>query len=156
MNFGFVAPYAATIRTGLIVAAGFSVIGLGWSWHARGAKIDRLNEWQDQVLSATALAGGFKDLDPEDVVTVITVVGVNARECQAKLTSIDAATKAAKVRSDARDEALQATLAEQRQRYDAASRRIKSLEQRQAAPDAVSAARQIEDDSKAAWEGWGR
>lgn len=150
----FLQPYTGMIRMAALGLVGVAALGLAGSWYMRGQKIDRLTEWQDRVLTATAVAGGFKDLAPEDVPTVIEVVGANAREYERRLVAIDADTATAKQESDARDEALRRSLATEQQRYKAATRRIDTLEGRLAASTPEAAAAQIDADSKAAWEGW--
>lgn len=154
MNLGPLEPYAAMIRIGAVSAVGIAALGFGASWYMRGQEIEDLHTWQDQVLTATAVASGLKDLDPDSAVTAIQVLGADVTECRTNLDEIDRNTRKAKAQSDASDAALRVKLAEQSQRYTAATRKIESLSARVAAPSAEAAAAQIEADSKAAWEGW--
>lgn len=154
MNLGILSPYASAIRLGAAAAALGAVATLGVSWHQRGQEIDRLEEWQRQVVQITREASGDERLKADDVVLAIAAVSASARNCAAAMTGINARTRAEKARSDARDAELRSALDEERRRYRAAESRIARLDARAPSASAEEAAAQIAEDSKAAWEGW--
>lgn len=154
MNLGILSPYASAIRIGVAASALAAVAAFGVSWHQRGQQIEKLETWQGQVVRITREASGDERLKADDVVLAVAAVGATARNCATALGRIDADARAAKDRSDARDAALRSALAEERQRYKAAENRIANLDRRVPSATAAESAERIEDDSKAAWEGW--
>lgn len=147
-------PYIGYVKMALFAVAGLALFGLVASWYLRGQKIDRLETWQQEVQTATAVSAGVKSVKPNAVVGTIQALGFSLQSANSALDKITADSNAAKARSDAADAALRAELAVQRQRFQAASRRIDALDHRTAAGTSDGAAAQIEDDSKAAWQGW--
>ena len=150
------APYASAVKLGLLGAAVAAAAWAAWSYHDRGRQIERLESRQSEIVHAVAGAVGSKDLKAEDVVAAVNTLEANLDGALNALDVISAQTRQAQADSDARDADLRERLAQAQQKYRAATSRIDDLSRRRPAATSAEAAAQIEDDSKAAWEGWSK
>lgn len=148
------APYAAVIKVAAVAIPVIALVALVLSWQSRGREIERLQEWQTVVVSDVEKASGSKNLKPEDVPAAIAALASSLDSAYDALDKITADTREAKRKSDENDAALRRDLEQAQQRYRAASARITDLERRKPAATPEEASRAIEDDSKAAWQGW--
>ena len=148
------APYAAILKIAAIVIPVLLLVALFLSWRGRGQEIERLEMWQTVITLDVEKASGSKNLKPEDVSAAIAALGSSLKNAHEALDEISLQTQAYKAEADQRDAALRESLAQAQQRYRAASGRISDLEGRKPAATPADAGRAIEDDSKAAWQGW--
>lgn len=154
MNLGPLSPYAGAVKAAMFGIAGLALVGLGVSWHMRGQEVQHLRSWQSTVTSTLASATHVESLRFDDVNATISTLGANVDAYQAEYNRISNEAELAQMQSLANDAQLQAELHEQQTRYQAATARIEALERRPKAASPDAAAKQIEDDSKAAWSGW--
>lgn len=155
MKMPFLEPYASIARYAVVGLPIIAMAALTWSWYSRGQEIARLETWQDQVVTATARAADrARVVKPGDVVDLISTLGADLRASNKALDDISAEADRAKRVSDARDAGLRTALEEAQKRNRAASQRIDALEHRGRAGSSGEATVQIEEDSKAAWQGW--
>lgn len=146
-------PYKlAALAIGLGIV-GIGLVSLGVSWYVRGQKVEALSSYQESVQRAVTPAGSDL-LSPEQSLAAIGTLKKNVETTTTELRRISNEATAAKARADAADARLAQQLADFERRYQAATRRIADLERRQAAATPEEAAVAIEEDSKAAWEGW--
>lgn len=149
-------PYMGAIKLGGIAIISGLLIYLALDYRHRGREIERLEEWQEGVISSVTKAAGTKDRIPaSDVATVIDTLAENKAECDRTLLAIDESTTAAKDDSDAADRGLESELRQAQQKYRAALTKIADLEKRQ--PVSGTCAEKLDTitgDSEAAWKGW--
>lgn len=110
------------IGAGIVVLA---LIGLIWSWQARGARIEALEGWQTTVVESATLAtvrpdenGRRKALAPEDVPAAIAALSSSLQSAEATLRSISEGTLTAKAASDAADRALDRDIEQLRETFE--------------------------------------
>lgn len=144
---------------GAVIAA---VLGIGVaSWLARGAKIERLEEWQTTVILATTDAtvlpdkgGGRKVLAANQIVPAIAALRRTADSCHATLEGINTQSVIEKSLQTKLDAQLLAILAGQDKAAIATRTRITDLLERQSTGDREKDCEIMEADSNAAWDGW--
>lgn len=131
------------------------------SYIARGAKIERLENWQTTVVNAATAAtvepdknGNRKSLTPESVPAAIAVLKQTADNAGAALASIDAAALKDKALQRKLDEQLTAILASQDESAAGAKARIADLLKRGTTGDKDKDCEVMAADSNAAWDGW--
>lgn len=139
---------------------GLSFMGLLWSWNERGHKIDRLSNFQTEVISAISTAtvppdskGNIRPLKSEQVVTAINALDASSRSAKTTLSAITAESLKAKDRANKSDKALKMELSALNQRFASANRKIQSLENRPPVKPSIICPTIIED-TNSAWDGW--
>lgn len=144
---------------GAVIAA---VLGIGVSsWLARGARIDRLEDWQATVVLAatTATVAPDKDgkrtlLQPSQVPSAIAALRSSKDAAESTLAGIDMAAVRDKAVSARLDSLLASVLEGQDATAAGTKARITDLLTRQATGDREKDCQAMEADSNAAWDGW--
>lgn len=131
------------------------------SYLARGAKIDRLESWQNSVVIAATDAtvetdskGKRKLLSPDAVPAAISGLKRTADSCASTLAGIDTAAKREKDIQAKLDEQLSAILDSQDKSAESTGAKLRDLLARKATGDREKDCALMEADSNAAWDGW--
>lgn len=137
-------------------AVGAAALGIGIaSWLARGAEIERLEDWQSSItLSVAQATGPGTKLKPSEVPAAIQAIKSSRDNAEAELVAIDAAAIKDKALQTKLDEQLAAILDSQDETAESTRSRITDLLNRKATGDREADCATMEADSNAAWNGW--
>lgn len=161
MKLPDLSPYSLAFKiAGIAIACG-ALVALVFSWSSRGQTIERMQDWQDNVVLVTTDAtvepdkkGKRKLLDPSAVASAIAGLKRTADSCLGASAERTRITEEAVKRANAADLALANVQTIMRGEYSSAEKRIEALERVKAAPTPDLQCKAVAEDSRAAWEGW--